>query len=67
MPPFNVRLDIAVEFPALLVVPYLEWARLRRISFKNYAAMGAMVQDHFTAPGECEEIGVSQERTEDDP
>ena len=65
--PFGVWLDVGVGFPALLLVPHMRGAKLRRITFEDYPALGTEVEGRINALGDRGEIGVTQERSEDDP
>jgi ribosomal protein S1 len=65
--PFGVWLDIGVSFPALLLVPHMRGAKLRRITFEEYPPLGADVEGRLYVLGERGEIGVTQERPEEDP
>jgi ribosomal protein S1 len=64
---FGVWLDIGVSFPALLQVPRMAGAKLRRICFEDYPALGVRLEARVYALGNRGEIGVTQERPEDDP
>ena len=65
--PFRVWIDIGIGFPALLLVPNMRGAKLRPITFENYPALGTLVEGCINALGNGGEIGVTQERPEDDP
>lgn len=65
--PFGVWIDIGVGFPALLLVPYMRGANVRRITFDEYPTMGEPVKARIRALGDRGEIGLTQERPEDDP
>jgi ribosomal protein S1 len=65
--PFGVWLDIGVSLPALLLVPNMAGAKLRRITFEDYPALGVLVDGRINALGDRGEIGVGQECPEDDP
>jgi hypothetical protein len=64
--PFGVWLDIDAGFPALLLVPYMEGAGERRITFEDYPAMGAPIRGRIRALGDRGEIGVTQQDPDDD-
>jgi hypothetical protein len=42
--PFGVWVDIAAAHPALLLVPEMVGARLRRMVFEDYPALGTVVE-----------------------
>jgi hypothetical protein len=65
--PFGVWLDIGVNFPALLLVPEMQGAKLRRITFDDYPAVGARVEAQICALSDSAEIILTQQRPEDDP
>lgn len=65
--PFGVWLDIGVGFPALLLVPYMRGAKLRRITFEDYPPVGTQAEGRINSLGDRGEIGLTQERPEDDP
>jgi ribosomal protein S1 len=65
--PFGVWLDIGVRFPALLLVPNMSGAKTRRITFDEYPAIGESIEARVQALGDRGEIGLTQERPEDDP
>jgi ribosomal protein S1 len=58
--PFGVWVDIAAGHPALLLVPEMAWARERRITFEDYAALGTVVEARIVALGDRGEIALSQ-------
>jgi small subunit ribosomal protein S1 len=65
--PFGVWLDIGVGFPALLLVPEMREAKLRRIPFEDYPPTGAQIEACINALGDRGELGLTQQRPEDDP
>src|SRR5215510_6718228 len=65
--PFGIWLDIGIDFPALLLVPNMQGAKLRRITFEDYPVMGAQVEARINSLGDRGQIGMTQERPEDDP
>lgn len=58
--PFGVWVDIAVEHPALLLVPEMAGARERPIRFEEYPSLGAVVEAWVVSLGERAEIALSQ-------
>lgn len=58
--PFGVWLDIGASFPALLLVPNMSAARLKRIRFEEYPDIGTIVEGRINTMGNCGEIGVTQ-------
>ena len=58
--PFGVWVDIGVGHPALLLVPEMAGARQRRITFEDYAPLGAVVEARIMALGDRGEISLSQ-------
>ena len=58
--PFGVWLDIGVSFPALLLVPNMKEAKVRRIGFDDYPAKETLVDGRINALGDAGEIGVTQ-------
>jgi len=58
--PFGVWLDIGVTFPALLIVPNMEGAKVRRIAFDDYPSKGTFLDGRINVLGNAGEIGVTQ-------
>jgi hypothetical protein len=58
--PFGVWLDIGVGQPALLLVPEMREAKVRRLSFEDYPQIGEPVEGHIIALGNRGEISFSQ-------
>lgn len=65
--PFGVWIDIDIGFPALLLVVNMRGAKLHRITFEDYPAIGSEIDGRIDALGNRGEIGLTQERPEDDP
>jgi hypothetical protein len=63
--PFGVWLDIGFRFPALLLVPRMQGAKERRITFEDYPPLGASVEGRINALGTRGEIGVTQQTPDD--
>jgi ribosomal protein S1 len=58
--PFGVWIDIGVDHPALLLVPEMEGARQRSISFEEYPLVGTLVEARIISLGERGEISLTQ-------
>ena len=63
--PFGVWLDIGVSLPALLLVPNMKDAKVRRIGFEDYPVMDALVDGRINALGNEGEIGVTQQNPDE--
>ncbi|WP_165228352.1 hypothetical protein [Aquisphaera insulae] len=59
--PFGVWLDINAGHPALLLIPEMEGARERRITFDDYPAIDELLEARIIALGERGEIGLTQQ------
>ncbi len=58
--PFGVWLDIDAGHPALLLVPEMQGAKERRITFEDYPAIGEVVETRIVALSDRAEIGLTQ-------
>ena len=58
--PFGVWIDIGIGHPALLLVPEMEGARERSISFDEYPLIGMIVEARIVSLGERGEINLTQ-------
>ena len=58
--PFGVWLDIGVAFPALLMVTNMHGAKLRRILFVDYPAIGTRIEGTINTLGNRGEIGIAE-------
>lgn len=58
--PFGVWLDISVGHPALLLVPEMRGAKVRRITFDDYPQIGSLIDAQIVSLGDRGEISLSQ-------
>jgi hypothetical protein len=63
--PFGVWIDIGAGFPALLLVPEMEEAHERRITFDDYPAIGSTVDSSIGWLGDGGAISLTQHRATD--
>jgi predicted RNA-binding protein with RPS1 domain len=58
--PFGVWIDVGVGHPALLLVPEIEGARQRALSFDDYPLIGTKLEARIMCLGDGGQISLTQ-------